>query len=67
MNQIEQIGAFTRELLFIIDRYQTEFDMPIETLIGVLEGQKAVLLDELIDFGIEIDIRDLLDDEDIPD
>jgi hypothetical protein len=67
MNQTEQIGAFTRELLYLIDRYQSEFELPIETLIGVLEGQKAVLLDELIDFGIEIDIRDLLDDEDIPD
>jgi hypothetical protein len=67
MNQTEQIGAFTRELLYLIDRYQGEFELPIETLIGVLEGQKAVLLDELIDFGIEIDIRDLLDDEDIPD
>jgi len=67
MNQTKQIGAFTRELLFLIDRYQQEFELPIETLIGCLEAQKAILLDELIDFGIEIDIQDLLDDEDIPD
>ena len=40
MNQFEQADAFRFDLQSLINRYLQEFDLPVETLIGVMESAK---------------------------
>tara|TARA_R110002051_G_scaffold116198_2_gene189413 strand:+ start:3979 stop:4197 length:219 start_codon:yes stop_codon:yes gene_type:complete len=49
MNQYEQADAFRFELLGLIKRYLLEFDLPIETLIGVMESTKIDVLSDPIE------------------
>ena len=46
MDQFEQTDAFRFDLQSLISRYLKEFDMPIETLFGVMEATK---MDSFID------------------
>ena len=41
MDQYEQADAFRFDLNALIVRYLAEFDMPIETIIGVMESLKV--------------------------
>ena len=41
MNQHEQADAFRFDLLALLKRYLLEFDLPVETLIGVMETTKT--------------------------
>jgi len=40
MNHHEQADAFRFDLLALLKRYLLEFDLPVETLIGVMETTK---------------------------
>ena len=40
MDQYEQADAFRFDLAALIKRYLLEFDLPLETLIGVMETTK---------------------------
>ena len=65
MEESKQLAAFVRELVFLIDRYEDEFDIPKEAMIGALDIQKACLIQDVIDFGqMEIDWNDLEGEED---
>ena len=46
MDLFEQTDAFRFDLQALINRYLLEFDLPIETLIGVMETTK---IDSLVD------------------
>ena len=41
MDQFEQADAFRFDLQALLNRYLQEFDMPVETLIGVMETTKT--------------------------
>jgi len=46
MDQFEQADAFRFDLQSLLNRYLQEFDLPLETLIGVMETTK---IDSLVD------------------
>lgn len=51
----EQVDAFSMDLDNLIERYQQEFDLTIETMIGCLECTKAALAQPMIiDLGSEM-------------
>jgi hypothetical protein len=56
----EQVDAFSMDLDNLIARYQEEFDLTVETMVGCLECAKAALAQPMIiDMGTE-----MLDDDD---
>lgn len=61
MKYHEQTDAFTMELDNLINRFKDEFDLNLQTVIGVLETKKIELT---LDCGVEFDMDpDMLDDE----
>lgn len=55
MEYHEQVDAFSIELENLINRFQDEFDLTLETMVGCLECTKAVLTQPMIiDMGSEI-------------
>jgi len=60
MNYDEQTDAFSADLGNLVLRYLKEFDLNIQTVVGVLEEKKHDLLDTGIVF---IEGMDLDDDE----
>jgi len=56
----EQTDAFTGALDQIIDQFQREFDLNVQTIVGVLEDKKLELL--LTGVGFETDMQ--LEDQD---
>jgi len=51
----EQVDAFSMDLDNLIERYQQEFDLTIETMIGCLECTKTALAQPMIvDLGSEM-------------
>jgi hypothetical protein len=44
MKQNEQIDSLTMSIDSLVDRYIAEFDLPIATIIGVLEEKKVELV-----------------------
>lgn len=61
MKYHEQTDAFTMELDNLINRFKDEFDLNLQTVIGVLETKKIELT---LDCGVEFDMdSDMLDDE----
>jgi len=56
----EQVDAFSMELDNLIERYQQEFDLTVETMVGCLECTKTALAQPMIiDMGGE-----MLEDDD---
>ena len=55
MEYHEQVDAFSIELENLISRFQNEFDLTLETMVGCLECTKVVLSQPMIiDMGSEI-------------
>lgn len=55
MEYHEQVDAFSIELENLISRFQNEFDLTLETMIGCLECTKSILSQPMIiDMGSEI-------------
>ena len=55
MEYHEQVDAFSMELENLINRFQNEFDLTLETMVGCLECTKVVLSQPMIiDMGSEI-------------
>lgn len=51
----EQVDAFSMELDNLVERYQQEFDLTIETMVGCLECTKVALAQPMIvDLGSEM-------------
>ena len=44
MNRHEQIDAFRQELCNTITRFRQEFDLDLNTIVGVMEDEKLELL-----------------------
>jgi hypothetical protein len=55
VNSEEQIAHFTRDLHNLIERYHDEYDISFQSMIGVLELQKAILVEECLGFSFEVD------------
>lgn len=49
MNHREQIDAFSNDLFNLIDRYRSEFELPLASVVGTLELASHHLLREAID------------------
>lgn len=59
MDNNEQSDAFMHELDNLISRFQSEFDLNIYTLAGILEAKKTELFIEVdVDFEEDMDIND---------
>jgi hypothetical protein len=59
MDYNEQTNAFALDLNSLVTRYIKEFDLNIQTIVGVLEEQKFDLLDSgTILFEIDDDLPD---------
>lgn len=61
MNINEQTDAFTGALDNLIDKFSREFDLNVQTIVGVLEDKKLELL--LTGVNFETDQPDNCDDE----
>jgi hypothetical protein len=48
MDQQEQQRAFANDIRAVIDRYGNEFDMTYASLVGILEIEKAFLIDVMM-------------------
>jgi hypothetical protein len=48
MDQREQQIAFANDIRAVIDRYGNEFDMTYASLVGILEIEKAFLIDVMM-------------------
>jgi len=46
MDQFEQADAFRYDLAALLKRYLREFDLPLETLIGVMETTKVEMVED---------------------
>jgi hypothetical protein len=58
MSPDEQTDAFASDMYQVIQRYQQEFDVPVETMIGVLEFIKNELLNGAsVEFEIDEDLE----------
>lgn len=53
MTQREQLEALAGEIGNVIDRFRSEFDLPVVSVVGVLELHKANLLQDLLDSAEE--------------
>jgi hypothetical protein len=63
MELTEQIEAFTNDLNALVGRYVEEFDLPAETLVGVLSFCKNDILNgATIEFDSGFDIDDIDED-----
>lgn len=61
MNYHEQTDAFTMELDNLVNRFRDEFDLNLQTIIGVLETKKIELT---LDCGMDFEMDpDMLDDD----
>jgi hypothetical protein len=58
MDFYEQTDAFTFELDSLVERYMSDFDINIYTIVGVLEAKQK----ELLEMGINLEFR--ADDDD---
>lgn len=61
MNINEQTDAFTGAIDNVIDQFMKEFDLNVQTIVGVLEDKKLELL--LTGVNFEVDQPDSCDDE----
>lgn len=61
MNINEQTDAFTGALDNVIDQFMKEFDLNVQTIVGVLEDKKLELL--LTGVNFEVDQPENCDDE----
>jgi hypothetical protein len=55
MDHEKQIAHFTTELNALTERYQMEYTMPYQTLIGVLDLHKSILIEEALGLSYEVD------------
>lgn len=53
MNINEQTDAFTGALDNLIDKFSREFDLNIQTIVGVLEDKKLELLLTGVNFDVD--------------
>jgi len=61
MNINEQTDAFTGAIDNVIDQFMKEFDLNVQTIVGVLEDKKLELL--LTGVNFEVDQPENCDDE----
>jgi hypothetical protein len=54
----EQIAQVTVELNAFTDRIQEEYDLPLQVIIGIIEVQKAILMEELLGLSYEVEDDD---------
>jgi hypothetical protein len=50
----EQIAQVTVELNAFMDRMQDQYDLPVQVLIGLIEVEKAILMEELLGLSYEV-------------
>ncbi len=61
-NQWEQLDAFSWDILEKISYYRKEFDIPIESMVGVLEVAKHDLINSIPDIVFEDDTEEDAED-----